>query len=127
MRGSSMPVFVYVLSVPVAGSYPTTVGPLAPRIHANRPSFSLGCSHTATGSLFTGQPSPAASVIVRMSSRRTDVPLLTYAYHGVAGLVENAKAWSCTGARLPLSWRPLPTPTPGGEMTGQKPPPRTPN
>src|SRR5437660_3009760 len=29
----------------------------------------------------------------RMSSRRTDVPLLTYAYHGVAGLVENAKAW----------------------------------
>src|SRR2546426_7029226 len=77
MRGSSMPVFVCVLSVPVAGSYPTTVGPLAPRIHANRPSFSLCCSHTATGSLFTGQPSPAPSVIVRMSSRRTDVPLLT--------------------------------------------------
>src|SRR5947207_8589097 len=125
MRGSSMPVFVYVLSVPVAGSYPTTVGPLAPRIHANRPSFSLGCSHTATGSLFTGQPSPAASVIVRMSSRRTDVPLLTYAYHGVAGLVENAKAWSCTGARLPPSWRPLLTPTPGVKSTSQYAPPCT--
>src|SRR5437867_1466524 len=37
MRGSSMPGFVYVLSVPVPGSYPTTVGPLAPRIHANGP------------------------------------------------------------------------------------------
>src|SRR2546426_8026988 len=107
MRGSSMPVFVYVLSVPVAGSYPTTVGPLAPRIHANRPSFSLCCSHTATGSLFTGQPSPAASVIVRMSSRRTDVPLLTYAYHGVAGLGGYAKAWACIGAGVPLSWVPL--------------------
>src|SRR5207249_11779634 len=99
------------------------VGPLAPRIHANRLSFSLCCSHTATGSLFTGQPSPAASVIVRMSSRRTDVPLLTYAYHGVAGLVENAKAWSCTGARLPLSWRPLLTPTPGVKSTSQYAPP----
>src|SRR5207247_11232287 len=123
MRGSPMPVFVDVLSVPVAGSYPTTVGPLAPRIHANRPSFSLCCSHTATGSLFTGQPSPAASVIVRMSSRRTDVPLLTYAYHGVAGLVENAKAWSCTGARLPLSWRPLLAPAPGVKSTSQYAPP----
>src|SRR5213078_2522698 len=125
MRGSSMPVFVYVLSVPVAGSYPTTVGPLAPRIHANSPSFSLCCSHTATGSLFTGQPSPGASVIVRMSSRRTDAPLLTYAYHGVAGFVENAKAWSWTGARLPVSWRPLLTPTPGVKSTSQYAPPCT--
>src|SRR5437870_11327885 len=113
MRGSSIPAFVYVLSVPVPGSYPTTVGPLAPRIQANRPSFSLCCSHTATDSSITGQPFPGASVIVRMSIRRTDVPLLTYAYHGVAGLVENANAWSYTGAKVPVSWRPFPTPTPG--------------
>src|SRR2546426_12217085 len=115
MRGSSMPVFVYVLSVPVAGSYPTTVGPLAPRIHANRPSFSLGCSHTATGSLFTGQPSPAASVIVRMSSRRTDVPLLTYAYHGVAGVVGDAKARARNGGGVAPPRGPLLQPSPSVE------------
>src|SRR5207244_4999642 len=125
MRGSSIPAFVYVLSVPVPGSYPTTVGPLAPRIQANRPSFSLCCSHTATDSSITGQPFPGASVIVRVVIRRPDVPLLTYAYHGVAGLVENAKAWSCTGARLPLSWRPLLTPTPGVKSTSQYAPPCT--
>src|SRR3989442_6653699 len=112
MRGSSMRVFVYVWSVPVAGSYPTTVGPLAPRIHANRPSFSLCCSHTATGSLFTGQPSPAPSVIVRMSSRRTDVPLLTYAYHGVAGFVGKAKTLSLTRPRVPPHLGPLSDPRP---------------
>src|SRR3989442_13524750 len=112
MRGSSMPVFVCVLSVPVAGSYPTTVGPLGPRIHANRPSFSLCCSHTATGSLFTGQPSPATSVIVRMSSRRTDVPLLTYAYHGVAGLVGEAKNRARYRARVARPLGPVAGPTP---------------
>src|SRR2546428_14027308 len=112
-----MPVLVYVWGAPAAGSYPPPAGPPPPRIHANGPSSSLGCSHTATGSLFTGQPSPAASVIVRMSSRRTDVPLLTYAYHGVAGVVGDAKTRSSTRARVPLSPGPGLTPTPRVKST----------
>src|SRR3989442_12789878 len=126
MRGSSMRVFVYVWSVPVAGSYPTTVGPLAPRIHANRPSFSLCCSHTATGSLFTGQPSPAPSVIVRMSSRRTDVPLLTYAYHGVAGVGGKPKNRGRTRAGVPPRRGPFLSPQPGVEWTRPNAPPGAP-
>src|SRR2546422_7237993 len=121
-----MPVFGYVWSVPGAGSSPTPVGPLAPRIHANRPSFWLCCSHTATGSLFTGQPSPAPSVIVRMSSRRTDVPLLTYAYHGVAGFVGEPKTPCRSRAEVPPRWRPLLAPPPRGESDRPKPPPRPP-
>src|SRR2546428_11602693 len=119
-----MPVLVYVWGAPAAGSYPPPAGPPPPRIHANGPSSSLCCSHTATGSLFTGQPSPAASVIVRMSSRRTDVPLLTYAYHGVAGLGGDAKSRACPRAGVPPRRGPLLTPPAGVEAASHKAPPR---